>query len=58
MDWLYHLIHLERLKLVHQGKLILSEGVGALSKLMSMSIDCGWLAATARCSRAAYSVVF
>ena len=46
LDWLYHLIHLERLKLVHQGKLILSEGMGALSKLMSMSIDCGRKPAT------------
>ena len=38
--WLYNLIHLERLKLVHPGKLILSEGMGALSRLVSMSITC------------------
>lgn len=46
--WLYNLIRLERLKLVHPGKLILSEGMGALSRLASMSIICGCIRQPAR----------
>lgn len=39
VDWLYHLVQLGKLKLVHKGSLVLSEGMGSLSKLMSLSID-------------------
>ncbi|KAL3157218.1 hypothetical protein ABBQ38_001455 [Trebouxia sp. C0009 RCD-2024] len=39
MDWLYHLVHLEKLKLVHGSNLILSEGMGALCRLVSLSVD-------------------
>lgn len=46
--WLFNLIHLESLKLVHPGKLILSEGMGALSRLASMSITCACIRQTAR----------
>ena len=40
VDWLYRLVHLEKLKLFHKSKLILSEGMGALSRLVCMSVDC------------------